>query len=287
MKHMHKCITVILLALLLAVSRQAWASDARGYLPLPQDTLLLVFYYDQSWGEDIYSNGDKVGTEADLKSDVTLIRPIYYTEMFGVLADLQFILPVGKVEMMDDQSSGLGDLILASTFWVINNEEDNYFLAYTPYVTLPTGEYDRGKVVNMGANRYSTKQELCFGLGSGDGLWWEVAGNVEFFTDNDDADSPGGRVTLEKAAAYGAETHLSYDLAKGFFASLDYYYQYGGETTLDGVKQDDEASTHTIGVSGAYMITPTTQFLVNVNRDISVRNGVNTTNVTANLAFAF
>lgn len=285
---MNKRIIFILFCLLLAAPPQAWAFDARDYVPLPPDTVLLAFYYNHSWGEDLYSKDHKVSSSADLKSNVALIRPIYYTELFGITVDPQFILPVGEVELMDTQSSGIGDLTLAATFWVLDNKEDHYFLGYTPYVNLPTGAYDRDKIVNLGANRYSTKQELCFGLGSGSGLWWELAGNVEFFSENDDAaGADGSKVTSRKDPVLGAETHLSYDFFKGFFASLDYYYKYGGETTLDGSRQDDEANTHTLGVSGAYMITPRTQFLMNVKQDLSVRSGVKTCNVEARLAFIF
>jgi hypothetical protein len=275
----------IILGILLVMPQWSFAFDARDYVPLPPDTFLLALYYNQSWGEDYISNGDKTLSDADLETNVTLIRPIYYTEIFGITADPQFILPVGKVEILDDQSSGIGDLILASTFWVINNKTDNYFFAYTPYVTLPTGAYDHDKAINMGANRYSTKQELCFGLGSGDGLWWEIAGSGEFFSDNDDFGSSGA--TQKKDPVYSAETHLSYDIMKDLFVSIDYYYKYGGETTVDGANQNDSLSTHTVGVSGAYMITPRTQFLLNVARDVSIRNGVRSTSAEARLAFVF
>jgi len=285
---MKRQVAIILLGVFLFLPQKSWAFEGREYVPMEPGTFLLALYYNHAFGDDLYSKDNKVSDSADLESNVTLIRPIYYTEIFGITADPQFILPVGTVSMMDDQSSGIGDLTLASTFWLINNKKDSYFLAYTPYLVLPTGEYDREKVVNLGSNRYSTKQEICLGLGSGDGLWWEIAANVEFFSDNDDASgAAGNKVTSSKAFVFNSETHLSYDFTKDFVGCLDYYYTHGGETTLDGTDQDDGAETHTAGVSGAYMITPTTQFLMSVKKDLSVRSGVETASVEARMIFVF
>ena len=43
------------------------------------------------------------------------------------------------------------------------------------------------------------------------------------------------------------EEHLSRNVTDGFWLSLDAYYNLGGETSIDGVEQDNMANTLRIG----------------------------------------
>lgn len=52
-------------------------------------------------------------------------------------------------------------------------------------VTAPGGQYDAGKLLNLGTNRWSIKPELGISKRMGP-LTFELAGGVRFYTDNDD-----------------------------------------------------------------------------------------------------
>lgn len=286
---MKKAIYGMLFAFLLAFPVNSFARNSpRDYIPLDPGTFFLALYYDHQFGNDLYKDWNKKNRTTNYTGNVSIIRPVYFTQIGPFTIDPQILLPVGEVALKGDQSSGIGDATLAATIWFINNKEGKLYLGYSPFFTLPTGQYDRDSPINLGANRWATKQEICIAKGFGDRTWLEVAGNVQFYSDNTNASGTDNRkVTSSRDPSFGAETHLSYNLTKDLFGSLDYYFAAGGETTLDGVRQKDWASTHTAGVTFAYMLNSTTQLMSHFDTDIAVANGIRTSTFGVRLGFIF
>jgi hypothetical protein len=56
-----------------------------------------------------------------------------------------------------------------------------------------------------------------------------------------------GAQTLSQKPILRFEEHLSRNVTDGFWLSLDAYYNLGGETSIDGVEQDNMANTLRIG----------------------------------------
>jgi hypothetical protein len=283
----YKFSVLLLLAVMLMPGR-VLANNARDYLPLDPGTFFMALYYEHGFGNEYYHNGSKKNNKTNLITNVSLIRPVYFTQIGPFTIDPQLILPVGELSLPDNQSSGIGDLTLAATIWFINNKESKFILAYTPYFTLPTGQYDRDNGINLGANRWSTKQEITIAKGFGDKTWLEVTFNGQFYTDNNNAPGADNRkVTSSKDPNFGGEAHLSYNFTPAFFGSMDYYCLFGGRTKLDGERQDDEASTHTVGATFAYMLTPSTQLMTYFKTDAAVYNGVRTSTIGLRLGLIF
>lgn len=280
---MKKICSFALLLLLLGPA-PLLASNARDYIPLPTGTTLVTLYASHVFGDDLYVDHDKVATNMDLEATMGILRPIHYMMLGPFLIDPQAIIPVGDISLGGEHSSGVGDITLAATIWFIDNRESKFFWAYTPFLTLPTGAYDEDDPVNMGANRWATKHEMCLGKGFEDSVWLEWVTAVEFYGDNDDAP---GDVTLSKEPVLTSEVHLSYDFTKTVFGSVDYYLAYGGETELDGHDQNDRTTTHTLGCSLATMLTETCQLMLDYKRDMAVENGIRTDVLQARLGFVF
>ncbi len=263
-------------------------NSPRDYIPLDPGTFFLALYYDHQFGNDYYRNGSKKNHSTNYTGNISIIRPVYFTQIGPFTIDPQLILPVGEATLLNEQSSGIGDATLAATIWFINNKESKFIFAYSPFLTIPTGQYDRDSSVNLGANRWATKHELCIAKGFGDRTWLEVAVNAQFYFDNYNAPGPDNRkVTSSKDPNFGGETHLSYNLTKDLFGSLDYYFNAGGETILDGARLNDWVSTHTGGVTFAYMLNPTTQLMVHFDTDLAVYNGIRTSTFGLRLGFIF
>lgn len=285
---MNRLLLCCLLAACLGSPGAALASNARDYVPVPAGTNIINLYYNHYFGNELYVRDKKVSNSANYTGNISILRPIHYMMLGPFLIDPQAIIPFGEVELNGERSSGLGDITILSTIWLINNEEHKFFFAYTPYLTLPTGPYRKDSAINLGANRWSTKQEICFGKGFGDKTWFEWVINAEFFTNNTNAPGEDDRkVTASKDPVFGTEAHLSYSLTKDFFVSADYYFAYGGETTLDGIRQNDRKSTHTIGTSFAYMLTSQLQLMLDYQHDLGVQNGIRTNKFAARLAYVF
>jgi len=101
--------------------------------------------------------------------------------------------------------------------------------------SVPTGQYDPTKLVNIGTNRYSFTPEV--GLSKAIGPWTlELAGGATFYTDNDDFFF--GQ-TRSQAPLYSAHAHAIYNFRAGIWASLDATYLNGGRTTVDGTRNQD------------------------------------------------
>lgn len=75
---------------------------------------------------------------------------------------------------------------------------------------------------------------------------YEVYGNVQFFTDNDEY---LGSITLQQDPLWGVEGHIIRDFKLGRRVSFDVLYALGGATTLDGVDQDNKQSKLAIGTT--------------------------------------
>ncbi len=266
----------------------AFANNARDYIPLDPGHFFMAFYYEHAFGNDYYAKGKKENISTDLVSNVGLIRPVYFTQIGPFTIDPQFILPVGEASLIDSQSSGIGDLTLAATIWFINDKENKFIFAYTPYFTLPTGQYDSTNAVNLGGNRFTTKQEMTVAKGFGENAWLELTVNCEFYFNNEDVlNAYGEKSTMSQDPSVGGEAHFSYSFTKQFFGSADYFYRYAGETTVDGVSMNDWDSRHTVGVSFGYMLTDTTQLLTYFKTDAALYNGIRTSTLGLRLAFIF
>jgi hypothetical protein len=101
--------------------------------------------------------------------------------------------------------------------------------------SVPTGQYDRTKLVNIGMNRFSFTPEV--GLSKAIGPWTlELAGGATFYTDNDDYFFGN---TRSQSPLYSAHAHAIYNFRAGIWASLDATYLNGGRTTVDGVRNHD------------------------------------------------
>ncbi len=102
-------------------------------------------------------------------------------------------------------------------------------------VSVPTGQYDPTRLVNIGSHRWSFKPEL--GVSKTAGAWTiELQGAVQFFTPNDSFYN-GNRRTQDPIGS--VQGHAIYNFRGGAWGSLDATYFAGGRTTVDGMLNND------------------------------------------------
>ena len=118
-------------------------------------------------------------------------------------------------------------------------------------VAAPTGQYDPTRLVNFGTNRWSFKPEI--GYSSVKGRWIiDAAIGVWFFTINDEFLG----VRREQDPIGSFQAHLSYDITKKIWLSLDANYFTGGRTTLGGELKDDLQQNSRIGFTLSLPLKP-------------------------------
>lgn len=272
---------------LLLGSASTWADNARDWQNLPTDLNLLFGYYskvDSNTPIDTSLPIDGLSLNADLY----IMR---YARSFGIdgrSSAIQLIQPYADVEASLDNArvltgtrhnSGMADtqvVFVHNLFGgpALSKEE---FAGWTPetfltgalWVTAPTGDYDKDKLINLGANRWVFKPELAFGTPIGP-TWLELNGWVSLYGDNDDYQGDG---TLEQRPLYALEGHYSYTFNPALWVSLDGTWSKGGETEINSVNQDNEQENTLLGASLGFMLSPQFGGLVAYTDTVSEQSG--------------
>lgn len=249
--------------------------DAGDYTALPAGTNLGLVYYQHAERNKLYSSGNQVPIDPKLVSDVGILRGVHYTEIGGHIVDPQFLLPFGKLRAKGDISalgsnSGVGDLILAATVW-FNKPTDKTHFGITPFLFLPTGQYDRNDPLSLGENRWKFALQAGFITPVSDKLTLDLAADVQLHGKNDEFGAAGQ--TMKQKPQYQLQGFLRYSLSPATDLRFGLSHISGGETEVDDVDQGNRLSNSKFQIGTAHFIGPTTQLLATYGQDISVRNG--------------
>ncbi|EJN23639.1 protein involved in meta-pathway of phenol degradation [Pseudomonas sp. GM78] len=261
----------------LAGNAQAIDVDAGEYsAALPAGSNIGLLYLQHAERRSLYSDGDKVAIKAGLDSDIGILRVANYQQLGDYTINTQFLLPFGRLEGTRDndalgQTSGTGDLILASTLWLVNDPAKNRYWGIAPYLFVPTGSYDHNDILNLGENRWKMTLQTGYVTGLTEKLSLDLTADVTVFGKNDDFTSQG--LTLRQKPLWQAQTYLRYAVTPKLSVHVGASQLWGGESRIDGQDQGDEPGTSKYRVGGSYWMTPTFQALLNYGQDVSVDNG--------------
>ncbi len=272
------CVASAGLATMLLASGNAVAIDvdAGDYTALPAGTNLGMVYYQYATADSLYSDGDKAPINAGLDSQVGILRGVHFTEIGGYTVDPQFLLPFGKVEGKDDTSalgdtSGIGDLILAATVWLVNKPESNTYFGITPFLYVPVGSYDRNDTLNLGENRWKYALQAGYITGLTSKISLDLIGDVTFFGKNDELGA--SKATLEQDPLYQFQGFLRYNVTPQWDLRTGISHTLGGETQVNDINQDNALATTKMTIGTAWFANPGLQLIANYGRDLSVENG--------------
>lgn len=266
-----------LLLATLAGNAHAIDVDAGEYTAaLPAGSNIGLLYLQHAERRSLYNNGHKVPIKAGLDSDIGIVRVANYQQLGDYTLNTQFLLPFGRLEGKRDndalgKASGLGDLILASTLWLVNDPAKNRYWGIAPYLYVPTGNYDRNDALNLGENRWKMTLQTGYVTGLTEKLSLDLTADVTVFGKNDDLTRQG--LTLRQAPLWQAQTYLRYAVTPKLSVHVGASQLWGGETRVEGLSQNDEPNTRNFRVGGSYWLTPRFQALLNYGQDLSVDNG--------------
>ena len=138
-------------------------------------------------------------------------------------------------------------------------------------VSVPIGQYDPSKLVNIGTNRWSFKPEV--GVSKAVGPWTlEVSVAATLYTDN--TDFYGGN-TRSQNPVYSMRGHVIYGFPSGIWASLDATYLTGGRSTLNGVQSNDLQQNWRVGGTLAFPVDVRNSIKLYASSGVSARTGNN------------
>jgi Putative MetA-pathway of phenol degradation len=136
-------------------------------------------------------------------------------------------------------------------------------------VQAPLGQYDPARLVNLGSNRWAFRPEIAVSKVFYP-LLVEAALGATFYTTNDEY---FGGQTREQDPVVATQLHLVYLLRRGAWIALDANYYSGGQTTVNGAKQNDELGNSRLGLTFSYPWDRQHAIKLYVSEGISVRYG--------------
>lgn len=164
-------------------------------------------------------------------------------------------------ELVSTERTGLGDpqvrlsLLLAGAPALTPTEfaghKSNTILGAAVKVTVPLGEYDRNRLINLGSNRWVVKPQL--GVVHTIGKWTaELTGEVWLYGDND---ARNGAQEQKQDPLYSVQGHLIYTVRPGLWTSISAGYGTGARSNLNGELKDDEQRNFIWAASLGYAFT--------------------------------
>jgi hypothetical protein len=138
-------------------------------------------------------------------------------------------------------------------------------------VSVPVGQYDETRIVNLGTNRWSFKPQLGVSKALGP---WTLEGTVAATVFTDNKDFFNGNTRAQKPI-YSTQAHAIYGFDNGVWVSLDATYFTGGRTTLNGVQGDDLQKNWRLGTTLALPVDVRNSIKFFASSGVSARTGNN------------
>ena len=276
----------LLLLLLGPAIAAAQSLDPRAYANAPIGLNFLIVGYQYSTG------GVAFDPSVPLENGHSRVNavPLAYVrslDVFGNAGSIGLVLPFANLSgsatfngvEQDRKITGIADpaVRFAVNFYGAPALNAEQFKAYrqdlivgaSVVVTAPLGQYDPGRVANLGTNRWSAKPEL--GLSKALDVWTvELSTGVTLFTKNDDLLQGNVR---EQDPLYSAQVHLTRQFGRGMWGAISTTYYEGGRTTLNGVPRDDRQSGSRIGLTFAFPLARNQSLKLYASTGIYARTG--------------
>jgi hypothetical protein len=234
----------------------------RAYWPAPKGTRVAVFGY-------MYSSGDVLMDSSiplygvDSKIHTGLVAYLQTISLFGRSANIVVELPhswgttkglIYETPARRDFSgfNDLGFTLQVNLSGAPSMTPKEFFglranprpiLGASIKVLAPTGRYEKGRLINVGAHRWSFKPELGYMIPLTKKWLLELDLGAWFFTADDDFIT--GR--REQNPIFALQAHLVRRFKAGFWASLDANYFTGGKQTIGGGELTDWQHSTRIG----------------------------------------
>jgi hypothetical protein len=136
-------------------------------------------------------------------------------------------------------------------------------------VSVPLGQHDGTRLVNIGTNRWFFKPSL--GVSQAVGPWvLEATAAATFYTDN--TDFFGGN-TRSQEPLYSMQAHMIRGFRPGLWASVDATFYTGGSTTVNGTAKNDLQRNWRLGATLAVPVNRHNSLKFFASDGVSARTG--------------
>lgn len=276
------------LATALACAPASWAQEIepRAYSNVPTDMNFLVLAYAHATGS-FAADPSLPLEDANLKTDGLLLGYARSIEVAGQSGKVDVVVPYVWLEgtaqfggvPQQRRVAGFGDPRVriswnllgapALTLAEFATYRQETIVGLSFQASLPLGQYDETRLVNLGANRWWFKPEVGVSHATGD--WtFEFAASATVFGDNDDYLE--GRIR-EQDPIYSVQGGVIYGFGRGKWIALHGNYYTGGRTRVDGVEGDDLQQNSLLRVTAAWPLNPRDSLKFFAGTGVSTRTG--------------
>jgi hypothetical protein len=266
-----------LLGVLLLCRSTAYAIDLEpgAYTALAPGRNALGLFAVHTERDARYVDGDKLPGKMSLDTNAIQMRFLHYLEYRGHTVAPGFIASCGQTRAGGDIAAlgtarGCVDPILGMAFWALNRPAEKRYLAITPYVSVPVGNYDKNKTLNLGENRWKLGVNSGVILPLTGKFLLDLVGDLVWHGENDEY---LGNHRLDQDVILNAQIHLRYLISPVTRVSASYLHDWGGETSIDGTVQQNAKYQGRYRIGAAHFLNPEHQLQLEVGADTHVENG--------------
>jgi len=252
----------IITLLLVVLQAHAGEIEPRAYVNTPVGINFLLAGYAYTDG-GLSTPGSSPIKDAQLTMNTGILAYARSLDVWGKSGKLDVILPYSDLsgtatvagQPRERNVSGFHDPLFrfsvnlygapALSLEEFANYKQDVIIGASVQVSAPLGQYDKEKLVNLGNNRWFVKPDMGISKAWGD-FTLELSAGAYFFTKN--GDYFGGQ-TLKQDPILTTQAHATYSLGRGVWAALSWTYDYGGRTSIDGVRSDTFYSNSRLGAT--------------------------------------
>lgn len=260
--------------------------EPRSFANTPVGINFLIAGYSNARG-GVATDGSVPLTDANIETHSTVLAYARSFDVWGRSGKFDLLVPYGWVsgdalyagQPVQREVSGFGDPRLrfsvnfygapALSLQEFADYRQDVIVGASLQVSVPVGQYDVDKLVNIGTNRWSVKPEL--GVSKAWGAWTlEFAAAATFFSDNRHF---LGSHRREQDPIYSLQGHLIYSFSSGIWAALTGTYFTGGRTTVDGVRGNDLQASSRAAATLALPVDRYNSIKLYASTGVSIRTG--------------
>ncbi|SDD45924.1 Putative MetA-pathway of phenol degradation [Cupriavidus sp. YR651] len=237
--------------------------EPRAYSAAPIGTHFLLATYARLGG-DVLTDPSLPITDVNAKIDIFALGYLQVFDLLGRTASVGVVLPYSRANVTGNvfdapnsvYRAGVGDAYLRLAVNLLGGAAKTpaEFARHPPVSTLgasltvvaPSGQYHADRLINIGANRWAFKPELGVSVPFGNNWFAESSFGVWFFTANDEF--LGSRQRQQSPIAV-VQLHGGYQFRPGLWLAADAGFYSGGNTTVDGVRNDDRRTNTRYGLT--------------------------------------
>jgi len=274
-----KKIYLVLLLLIITSNLYAQFDGPRTYWALPKNLNILSAHMVNGNVNASLNNVTFINPDVVAENNLYMLTYTRSQPLFGRTFYSTVIIPAGNIKAtvnLDPQGPvatsetlfqhGFGDIIWSNTINILGAEglmikdflrhENKTLVYFQTAISFPTGQYEEGNPINIGSNQYKFKLGLPIvqHLGKfvdGQRMSLEVFPSYTILGDNKEFQVQ----EINQKGMFILESHLTKDITKSAFLSLDYSFMSGGSAEFISketgtlIKKQDAQNVNLIGAT--------------------------------------